>query len=95
MDRLSLAQAVLSAAADRSPAVVLPGCAPSPMDSWDTMPVPRSLIESCDAAAAALRGSAPRDMAPDGMAADGTVLDAEMLRAATGVPPAGTGRRPA
>jgi hypothetical protein len=94
MDRLSLAQAVLSAAADRSPAVVLPGCAPSPMDSWDTMPVPRSLIESCDAAAAGLRGSATQDMTPDGTAADG-VLDAEMLRAATGVPPAGAGRRPA
>jgi hypothetical protein len=48
VDRLSQADAVLAAALVYSPAAVIPGRAPSPMDCDTTIRVTRTVVGACD-----------------------------------------------
>ncbi len=93
MDRLRQADAILAAAASRSPAVLLPGRVTSPMDCGITQPVAREVVDDCWTRAGEPGGGPPpsvSDPAPDPASdpiaetnAD-PIVDREMRRLAAG-----------
>jgi hypothetical protein len=89
MDRVSQADAVLAAALAYSPAAVIPGHAPSPMDCDTTIRVTRTVVGACDLRAREASSPAPTlgeqlgRPRPDDAPPD-PVLDEEMVRASRG-----------
>jgi hypothetical protein len=94
MDRLSLAEAALAAAA-RHGGVVVPDHVTSPMDCCHTVPVARSVVDGCSDRARqemAGRGGTGADaltvelVAGDDPESNRALLDPEMVRLAGGQP---------